>query len=66
MSVKTEWMWKGSYQKLSDKAKALIKEDACMKFFNESKALYQETDASRVGLGVWLLQIREGMEFSMR
>ena len=32
-----------------------------MKFYNEQEALYLETDASSVGLGVGLLQTREGM-----
>ena len=32
------------------KTKSIIKEDACMKFYDEMKPLYIETDASRVGL----------------
>ena len=32
----------------------------CMKFYNDTKPLYLEKDASRVGLGVALLQIHEG------
>ena len=31
--------------------KAIIKEDTCMKFCDEMKPLYLETDASRLGLG---------------
>ena len=41
-----------------DKAKAIIKEDACMKFYDETKPLYIETDAFEVGLGAALLQTR--------
>ena len=33
-----------------DKAKTIIKEDACMKFLDEMKPLCTETDASGVGL----------------
>ena len=40
------------------KAKAIIKEDACMKFCDETKPHYIETDVSGVGLGPALLQTR--------
>ena len=39
-SVKTEWNWNAAYQKLFDKAKSIIKEDVCMKFYYETKPLY--------------------------
>ena len=32
-SSKTEWTWNATYQKLFDKAKSIIKEDACMKLY---------------------------------
>ena len=44
-----------------DEAKAIIKEDACMKFYDETKPLCIETDASGVGLGATLLQTRDNM-----
>ena len=40
-----------------NKAKAIIK-DVCMKFYDETKPLYIDTDASGVGLGTALLQTR--------
>ena len=40
-----------------DKAKSIIKADVCMKFYDDAKPLYLETDASRVSLGVALLQL---------
>ena len=40
MSAKTKWTWDATYQKMFGKAKAVIKEDACMKFYDETKPLY--------------------------
>ena len=50
-------MWNASYQQLFDKAKSLIKAEVCMKFDDDTKPLYLETDASGVGLGAALLQL---------
>ena len=44
-----------------DRAKKIVKKDACRSFFNASRPLYLETDASGAGLGARLLQIRNGM-----
>ena len=46
-------------KKMSDEANGIIKEDACMKFYDETKTLYIETDAPGVGLGADLLQTRQ-------
>ena len=46
--------WNASYQQLFDKAKLLIKAEVCMKFYDNTKPLYLETDASRVSLGAAL------------
>ena len=53
-------MWIASYQALYDKTKYLIKANVCMKFYDETKPLYLETDASGIGLGTTLLQTRNG------
>ena len=45
-------------QKLVDKAKPIIKEDACMKCYDETQPLYLETDASGARLGAALIQTR--------
>ena len=45
-----------------DKANAIIKEDACMKFYGKTKPLYIETDVSGVGLIAALLQIKEAIK----
>ena len=45
---------------LFSKTKSLIKADMCMKFYDDTKPFYLETDASGVGLGVALLQVHEG------
>ena len=59
-SSKVTWTWNASYQALFNKAKLLIKVDMCMKFYDDTKPLYLETDASGIGLGVALLQMHEG------
>ena len=61
MSVKTEWTWNSDYQKLFDKAKSIMKEGACMKFYDETKPLNLNTDVSGVGLRAGLLQTRNGI-----
>ena len=53
-------MWNPSYHRLFNKAKSLMKGDACIKFYDQLKPMSIETDASGVGLGVSLLQTREG------
>ena len=57
---KTEWTWNTTYQILFDKAKSVIKEDACMKFYDENQPLYLETETSGVRLGAALPQTRSG------
>ena len=49
------------YQDLYNKGKKLIKQDACVEFYDASRPLYLETDASGTSLGTGLLQVREGM-----
>ena len=41
--------------------RALTKEDASMKIYNEEEHMYLETDASGVGLGASLPKVRDGM-----
>ena len=36
---KCEWTWNKIYQKLYNKAKALNKEDACMKIYNQKNPI---------------------------
>ena len=54
-------MWNRLYKDLYDRAKKIIKKDACIKFNDASRSLYLETDASGVGLGVRLLYVRDGI-----
>ena len=42
--------------KMFQEARAVITEDACMKFYDKTKQLYIETDASGVRLGAALPQ----------
>ena len=61
MFGKTVWTLNALYQVLYDVVKSLIKDDVCIKFYNETKPLYLETNASGIGLCVTLLQTRDGM-----
>ena len=56
-SSKVVWTWNALSQPLFNKAKLLIKSDKCMKFYDDTKLLYLEADASRVGLSAALLQM---------
>ena len=49
------------YIKASLIKKSLIKTNACMKFYDETKALFLETDVSGIGLNATLLQTRNGI-----
>ena len=60
-SCKSTWMWNTSYQQLFASAKSIIKTDVCIKFNDNSKLLYLETDASGIGLGASLLQLCDNM-----
>ena len=54
------WTCNAPYQDIYDKTKSLIKTNACMKFYDATKSLYLETDASGIGLSAALLQTRDG------
>ena len=56
------WTSNTSCEALYDKTKSLIENNICMKF-DETKALYLETDASETGLHAALLQTRDGMKW---
>ena len=58
-SNKATWTWNASYKQLFNKAKSLIKVEMCMKFYDDTKPLQLETDASGVSLGAALLQLRD-------
>ena len=57
-SARTELTWNATYQKIFEKAKSIIKEGICMKFYGETKPLYIEMDSSVVEMGCALLQTK--------
>ena len=63
--VKTYWAWNGMYQDLYDRTRKIIKEDACMKFFDVSRTLCLETDVPGASLGTRLLQVGNGMNWGI-
>ena len=60
--VKTDWRWNRVYQDLYERAKNIIKKNACTKFYGISRLLYLETDALDITFGARLLQLRDGMD----
>ena len=60
-SCKITWTWNTSYEQLFDNAKSIIKADICVKFYDNPKPLYLETDASGIGLGAATLQLHDNM-----
>ena len=52
---------KNTYQKLLSWARSIINKDRPLKFYNEGKQMYLETDISGLGLGVALLQVRDNV-----
>ena len=46
------------------KSKSLIKYNVCMKFYNETKPLYLETDVSRIGPGAALKYRLEMVQYA--
>ena len=59
--VKADWTWNGMYQDQHNRVKKIVIKDACMKFCNESRPPYLETDALDVGIRSGLLQVKDGM-----
>ena len=53
------WTWNASYQQQFNRAISLIKAEICMKFYDDTKLLYLEIDASGLGLGAVLLQLHD-------
>ena len=56
-SVKSEWIWNKTYQKLYKRARTLIKKDTYMEFHNEKEPLCLQTNTSEVSLGAFLLEV---------
>ena len=55
-------MWNQIYDELYNKVKVIIKKHGCMKFYNEKESLYLDSNASGVGLGAELLQVKNWMK----
>ena len=62
-SSRTIQTWNASYQQLFNKAKSLIKVAVCMKFYDDTKLLYLETDASGISFRAALLQLCNNTDY---
>lgn len=60
------WSWDSNYQKCFEDLKAIITEDACLKYYNPSMTLTLEVDASQKGLGVALVQNNQPIAFGSK
>ena len=61
-SVKAIWTWNRTYQEIYERVKLLVKGEIFMRYCHVRKWLYLESDASGVGLGTTLLQVREYLD----
>ena len=52
----TEFVWMPVYQKAFDEIKLHVSNDVKLQFYDSSKPLYIEVDASKKGIGTVLLQ----------
>ena len=59
ISVNVVWTLNRSYQEVYWKAKSLVKEERCTKYYNVRKPFCLEMDAPGVGLNTALLQVRD-------
>ena len=60
-SIKAVLTWNRTYQEIYKRAKSLVKEYTCMKYYDVRMPLYLETDASEVCLDTALLQVRKNL-----
>ena len=66
ISIRSDYKWHQHLTDAFNKAKNLVNKDCCLCYYNPNKSLFIETDASRVGLGVVLLQMDDKNMFMKR
>ena len=57
VSIQSDYKWHQHHTDAFNKAKNLVNKDCCLCYYNSKKSLFIETHASKVGLGVALLQM---------
>ena len=60
------WNWSKSCEDAFQKVKKLILEDTVLTYFDEDKALTQQVDSSKEGLGAALIQNGKPIEYASR
>ena len=60
-SAKADWTWNSMYEENYENVKAIIKDNACIKFYNK-KEMYLKTVVSGVRLKSGCLQVWDGLQ----
>ena len=61
-----DWHWKKTYEEAANKTKELLISRSCLAFFDPSKAIQIQVDASKSGIGAVLMQNGKPVSYASR